>query len=160
MGTRERDSMMRAVPAVISFLALACGLLLPRVDELYAPGHVAALVLALAVPAAYGWIERNRGRSGDGARRFLFPGMMVLAVLSAVASSMLLALGSVEGSAGDYFRRTVAPGGEINMPPSMTRVWPVIRSEPVMKPRIAEATSAGSHCGSCPPPACSGCPLR
>ncbi|MBP2388612.1 hypothetical protein [Paeniglutamicibacter kerguelensis] len=93
--------MMRAVPAVIAFLALACGLLLPRVDELYISGHVAALVLAFAVPAAHGWIERNRGRSGDGARRFLFPGMMVLAVLSAVASSMLLALGSVEGSAGD-----------------------------------------------------------
>ncbi|MFF5793061.1 hypothetical protein ACFY5D_13525 [Paeniglutamicibacter sp. NPDC012692] len=93
---------MGAVPAVIAFLALACGVLLPRVDGLYVPGHVAALVLALAVPAAQGRTERNRGRSrAAGARRFLFPGMMVLAVLSVIASAMLLDMGSIEGAAGD-----------------------------------------------------------
>ncbi len=92
---------MRLVPAVLAFLALASGVMLPRVDGLYVPGHVAALLLALAVPAGYGWIERKTGRPGAGARRFLFPGMAALAALSAVASAMLLAMGGPEGAAGD-----------------------------------------------------------
>lgn len=101
LGKDERDFTMRAFPAVIAFLGIACGLLLPRIDGMYVPGHMAALLLALAVPAAHGLMERKQGRSVAGARRFLFPGMVALAALSVLASAMLLSMGSPEGAAGD-----------------------------------------------------------
>ena len=50
---------------------------------------------------AHGWMVRKCGRSDAGSRRFRFPAIVVLAVLSAVASAMLIAMGNVEGAAGD-----------------------------------------------------------
>ncbi|MFJ6416677.1 hypothetical protein [Paeniglutamicibacter sp. NPDC091659] len=62
---------------------------------------MAALVLALAVPVARSWMVRKHGRSDAGARRFLFPAVVVLAVLFAGAGATMIARGSAESAVGD-----------------------------------------------------------
>lgn len=92
---------MRVIPAAFVALAIASGLLIPRVDALYLLGHAAALVFALAAPLAYWWQLRSNPQKNDGVSRFLLIGLAILGLLSAVASGLLLSMGSAMAAAGD-----------------------------------------------------------
>lgn len=101
MNNKNRSFIPRAIPALIAVLAIASGLLLPRIDSLYLVGHATALVLALAVPLAHGWlIRRSRSNSG-GAGRFLSIGLLILGVVSALASGIMLSMGNPVNASGD-----------------------------------------------------------
>ncbi|ALO67069.1 hypothetical protein AS189_11890 [Arthrobacter alpinus] len=92
---------MRVIPAVFVALAIASGLLIPRVDSLYLLGHAAAMVFALATPLCYWWRLRSNPQKSDGVSRFLLIGLAILGLLSAVASGLLLSMGSSMAAAGD-----------------------------------------------------------
>lgn len=96
----DGPSAMRTIPAVFAVLTVACGLFLTRLDSLYVPGHSAALVFALAAPMSYSWLGR-KSRLNGGTNRPLFVGLLVFAVLSALASGIMISMGSAVNASGD-----------------------------------------------------------
>lgn len=134
MSSRSNASstspLARTGPSALAVLSVVCGLLVPRSDAFYVLGHSLALVLALAVPLAYGWLNRE-GRSinpkGTGVHQFLFIGLSIFAVISAVSSVVLLSFGSTDGAAGDIggiFIWLVSSAGLLVLSIAAAIFWP------------------------------------
>lgn len=104
-GVGTASSLTRALPAALAFLLLIAGLLMTRVAAMYVPGFSCALILALAVPLTYSYLNHKAGSRGNrdrGVHWFLVLGLSIFAVISAVFSAVLLSFGSVDAAAGDF----------------------------------------------------------
>ncbi len=121
--------LFRGVPPTLAVLAGVSGFLIPRNDDLYLIGHSAALVLALAVPLSYGWLNRGTRIEEKGLHRFLLAGLGVFGAASAVASGIFLTYGSSPGAAGDIggmLLWVVSSGGLIVLSIGAAISWPKV----------------------------------
>ncbi|WP_157875256.1 hypothetical protein [Arthrobacter sp. PAMC 25486] len=91
----------RMVPVSLAVLAAVVGLMVPREDSLYLAGHFVALILALAVPLSYGWLNRGPRPRARSLHLFLLIGLSIFGTVSALMSGVLLSFGSADGAAGD-----------------------------------------------------------
>jgi hypothetical protein len=121
------SQLTRAVPPVLAVLTVVCGLFVPRNGALYLLGHSLALVLAIAVPISYGWLNRRPRFNDSGVHWFLLIGLGIFGVISALSSVKLVSYGSTDGAAGDtlgIFIWLLSTAGSLVLSIAAAITWP------------------------------------
>lgn len=98
---KSQKSGRQAIPVIFAVLVGFCGIFLPRTDAMYVPAFIAAIVFAVATPAALFGGAPNSLFKRNRAFRWLSIATVVLAACAVVTSGLLMSFGSPAGAMGD-----------------------------------------------------------
>jgi len=91
----------QAIPVALAGMVLVCGLFLPLTEAMYRPAYIAAIVLALATPAAFLAVAPKGLLRQSPGYLWLFIATAFFALCCAAVAAGLLSYGSPAGAAGD-----------------------------------------------------------